>query len=343
MKKIICFGELMFRLNPPGYERITQTDTLELNYGGAEANVAVALSNMGMNTAFVSRLPDSETGQAAVNALRRYGVDTDMVVRGGDRVGIYYVEKGAAQRSSKVIYDRKYSSIATASREDFDWDKIFANASWFHVTGITPALGDNVAEITLDALKAARKAGIPVSCDPNYRKNLWTLEKAGAVLSNMLPYVDLFIGNEDTADKLFGIGADEVNEDDRILSNEAYIRIARRICERFGCRMATLTVRRSHTADNNDFCGMIYDRLTGDSAFSDVYKIQNIVDRVGGGDAYGAGIIYGLLNNKGLKYTVDFATASAVLKHSIEGDFSLVVTHEIEDLMKHGGSGRIVR
>ena len=259
MSKIVCFGELMLRLNPEGYLRFEQADKFMATFGGGEANVAVSLANFGMNASLCSKLPTHAIGNMAVRALRAEGVSTADLVRGGERVGIYYIEKGASQRPSKVIYDRKYSAISMASREDFDWDKILSDTAWFHFTGITPALGDNVAEICLDAVKACREKGIKVSCDLNFRKNLWTSEKAGKVMGELMQYVDVCIANEEDADKVFGIKPDHNDVDSGKLNREGYIDVAKKLSERFGCEKGAFTLREIIAAYDNNWAAMLYD------------------------------------------------------------------------------------
>jgi Sugar kinases, ribokinase family len=342
MKKTICFGELMIRYNPPGYERFVQTDTMIFNFGGAEANVSVSLANYGIDSSFVTKLPAHEIGQAAVNIMRKYGVDTSDIVRGGERVGIYYVEKGASQRASKVIYDRKYSAIAMAERSDFDWKQIFDGADWFHFTGITPALGDNVTEICLDACKMAKELNIPVSCDLNFRKNLWTSEKAGKVMGDLMKYVDLCIANEEDADMVFGIKAENTDVDKGVLNHEGYVSVAKQLADRFGCSKIAFTLRTSHSANDNDWAGMLYDSKTGEACFSRTYSVR-IVDRVGGGDSFGGGLIYSQLNDYNLQDSIEFAVAASALKHTIEGDFNFMSLAEVNALLKGGGSGRVQR
>lgn len=340
MKKIVTFGELMLRLAPEGYTRFIQASSYGATYGGGEANVSVSLANYGMETAFVTKLPDNEIGQAGINALRRYGVDTSMIVRGGKRVGIYFLEKGASQRPSKVIYDRAGSAIATAERSDFNWDEIFRDAAWFHFTGITPALGDNVAQICLDACKAAKARGITVSCDLNYRKNLWSREKASVVMSELIQYVDVCISNEEDASDVFGIRASHSDVTSGKLDHDAYRDVARQLVERFGVKQVAITLRSSISANDNLWAAMLYDGQ--DCCFSKSYPIH-IVDRVGGGDSFGAGLIYGLVNGMDSAAALEFAVAASCLKHSIEGDFNHVSVAEVERLAKGDGSGRVQR
>ncbi len=340
MKKVVTFGELMLRLAPEGYYRFTQAETFGATFGGGEANVAVSLANYGLDAAFVTKLPTHEIGQMAVNSLRRYGVDTSYITRGGDRVGIYYLEKGASQRPSKVIYDRAYSAIALASKEDFDWEKIFDGAEWFHFTGITPALGDNVAEICLEAVKAAKKLGLKVSCDLNYRKKLWTREKAGKVMAELMPYVDVCIANEEDASDVFGIKAENTDIEGGKIDGEGYKEVAKKLKDRFGFSYVAITLRSSISANDNDWAAMLYDGK--DCYFSRKYHMH-IVDRVGGGDSFGAGLIYAMLDGRDAQGIIEFAVAASCLKHSIEGDYNMVSVAEVESLAGGNASGRVQR
>lgn len=340
MKKVVTFGELMLRLAPENYLRFVQSDRLEATFGGAEANVAVSLSNYGMHASFVTRLPSHEIGQAAVNSLRRYGVDTGAIVRGGERVGIYFCEKGASQRPSKVVYDRAHSSIATAKREEFDWDAIFADADWFHFTGITPALSDEVAAICLDACRAAGARGIPVSCDLNFRKKLWSREKAGTVMGELCKYVNYCIANEEDAKDVFGIEAEHSDITGGKLDRDGYISVAKKLTDRFGFRGVAITLRESKSAVDNDWSGMLY--MNGEAVFSKKYSIH-IVDRVGGGDSFGAGLIFSLLEGMSAQEAISFAVAASCLKHTIEGDYNLVSLDEVRALAAGDGSGRVQR
>ena len=340
MAKVVTFGELMLRLAPPGYLRFTQADTFTATYGGGEANVAVSLANYGMDAAFVTKLPENDIGQAAVNSLRRYGVDVSKIVRGGPRVGIYYLEKGASQRPSKVIYDRAGASIALAQPGDFDWDSIFEGVSWFHFTGITPALGDNVAACCLEACKAAKAKNITVSCDLNFRKNLWTSEKAGQVMGQLMEYVDVCIANEEDAEKVFGIRAAATDVTTGKLNHDGYREVASKLKERFGFSKVAITLRTSISANDNKWAAMLYDGE--DYYFSKSYDVH-IVDRVGGGDSFGGGLIYGLNTYEDEKTALEFAVAASCLKHTIGGDFNRVNVAEVENLMKGSGSGRVQR
>lgn len=256
--RVITFGEIMMRLNPEGYRRFVQADGFEASYSGGEANVAVGLAQLGIDAAYVTKVPAHEIGQCAVNEIRRFGVDTSLVVRGGDRLGIYFVEKGASQRASKVIYDRANSAMALAEPQDFDWDRIFNGADWFHWTGITPALGGFLPEICLEACKAAKERGLTVSCDLNFRKKLWTSEKAGEVMRELLPYVDVCIANEEDAKDVFGIEAENTDLNSGKLDEKAYISVAKQLAERFGCKKVAITLRTSISASDNDWSGMLY-------------------------------------------------------------------------------------
>jgi 2-dehydro-3-deoxygluconokinase len=338
--KAVTFGELMLRLAPQGYLRFVQSENYEATFGGAEANVAISLANYGIPVSFVSKLPEHEIGQAAVNSLRKFGVDTSLVVRGGDRVGIYYCEKGASQRPSKVIYDRANSSIAAAKADDFDWDKIFDGVNWFHFTGITPALSDGMAEITLQALKAAKAKNITVSCDLNFRKKLWSKEKAGKVMGELCKYVDYCIANEEDAKDVFGIEADNTDIYSGKLDREGYISVAKKLTDRFGFKGVAITLRESLSANDNNWSGMLY--TNGEAYFSKKYAIH-IVDRVGGGDSFGGGLIYSLLNGYDAQKSIEFAIAASCLKHSIEGDYNLVSKKEVETLAGGDASGRVQR
>ena len=338
--KVVTFGEIMLRLAPEGYLRFTQADKFGVVYGGGEANVSVSIANYGLDSAFVTKLPAHEIGQSAINSLRRYGVDTSMIVRGGDRVGIYFNEKGASQRPSKVIYDRAGSSIATAKPEDFDWAKIFEGADWFHFTGITPALGQNVADICLDACKAAKAHGVKISCDLNFRKKLWSREQAQKTMSELCKYVDVCISNEEDAHDVFGIDAENTDIAGGKLNHEGYKSVARQLAEKFGFEKVAITLRSSISANDNDWAALLYD---GENyCFSKSYHMH-IVDRVGGGDSFGGGLIYSCLMGYSTQDAVEFAVAASCLKHSIEGDFNAVSVAEVQALAGGNGTGRIQR
>ncbi len=338
--KVITFGELMLRLAPENYLRFVQSEKYEATFGGAEANVAVSLANYGIDVAFVSKLPSHEIGQSAVNSLRKFGVDTSKIVRGGERVGIYYCEKGASQRPSKVIYDRAYSSIAMANKEDFEWDKIFDGANWFHFTGITSALSDSMAEICLIACKEAEKRNITISCDLNFRKKLWGKEKANKVMSELCKYVNYCIANEEDAKDVFGIEADNTDINSGKLNADGYIDVAKKLTDKFGFKGVAITLRESLSANDNNWSAMLY--TDGKAVFSKKYAMH-IVDRVGGGDSFGAGLIYSLLNKYEPQQAIEFAVAASCLKHSIEGDYNMVSVSEVKALAKGNASGRVQR
>ena len=338
--KIITFGEIMLRLQPPSYRRILQTNTYEATYGGGEANVAVSLAQFGENAAFVTVLPANPVADACRGELRRWGVDTSFIKTGDGRMGIYFCEKGASQRPSVVVYDRAGSAISRAMPGDIDWDGVFDGASWFHFTGITPALGDGVAELCLEAVKKAKEKGLTVSCDLNYRKKLWTKEKAGECMDRLCRFTDLIIANEEDFADVFGITADGSDISGGKLSREGYTAVAEKAMTRFGCEYVAITLRESVSASVNNWAGMLYDGR--ETYFSDRYTM-NIVDRVGGGDSFGAGLIYSLINKRPPLEAIRFAAAASCLKHSVEGDFNVASATEVENLMKNGGGGRVQR
>ena len=339
-QKVVTFGEIMMRLNPEGYLRIVQADKFEASYAGGEANVAVSLANYGMCASFVTKLPDNLLGVSARNEVRRFGVLTDDIVWGGPRLGLYFVEKGASQRGSKVVYDRAGSSIALASRKDFDWKKIFKGATWFHFTGITPALGGECPEICLDALKYCKAHKIKVSCDLNYRGKLWTKAEAGKCMAKLVPYVDVLIANEADAADVFGIVGKGSDVESGKLDKAGYVSVAEQLIARFGCKQVAITLRTSISAFDNKWAGMLYD---GKKAyFSTEYNVH-IVDRVGGGDSFGGGLIYSLASGKKPQAAIDFAVAASCLKHSIEHDFNHVTVSEVETLAAGNGTGRVQR
>lgn len=338
--KTVCFGEIMMRLNPEGYKRIRQAQSLCCSYAGGEANVAVSLANYGVDAAFVTKVPDHEVGQSAIDQLRQFGVDTSGIVKGGPRLGIYFVEKGASQRPSKVIYDRAGSSIALADPSDFDWERIFEKADWFHWTGITPALSDNCAKAVLEACKAAKKRRITISCDLNYRNKLWSKEKAGQVMGELMPYVDVCIANEEDAADVFGIRAEGTDVNSGKLNKEGYVSVAKQLADRFDLQKVAITLRTSISASVNNWAGLLY--ADGEAKFSREYAIQ-IIDRVGGGDSFGGGLIYALLNHYSAQDAIDFAAAASCLKHTIENDFNLVTVKEVESLAQGIASGRVQR
>ena len=340
--KFVTFGEIMMRLNPEGYLRFVQADTFEATYAGGEANVAVSLANYGLDAAFVTKLPDNPLGAAARNEVRRFGVDTSSIVWGGPRLGLYFVEKGASQRSSKVVYDRAGSSIALATRKDFDWAKIFRGATWFHFTGITPALGGECPAICLDALRYCKAHGITVSCDLNYRGKLWTKDEAGTCMARLVPYVDVLIANEADAADVFGIVGKGSDVESGKLDKEGYVSVAEQLVERFGCKQVAITLRTSLSAFDNKWAGMLYDAKAKKAFFSKEYALH-IVDRVGGGDSFGGGLVYALATKKRPQAAIDFAVAASALKHSIEHDFNHVTVAEVETLANGNGTGRVQR
>ncbi|MBE6637419.1 MAG: sugar kinase, partial [Ruminococcaceae bacterium] len=298
------------------------------------------LANFGLDSTYVTKLPAHAIGQAAVDSLRYFGVNTDKIVRGGERVGIYYLEKGASQRGSVCIYDRKYSAIQMAEPADFDWDTIFEGADWFHFTGITPALGANLVQICKEACEAAKKRGVKISCDLNYRGKLWTREQARAAMTELCQYVDVCISNEEDAKDVFGIEAENTDIYGGKLNHEGYKSVAKQLADKFGFEKVAITLRSSISASDNDWAGMLYD---GEECyFSKSYRLH-IVDRVGGGDSFGAGLIYSLLTGKSSKDAIEFAVAASALKHSIEGDFNRVGVKEVEKLAGGDGSGRVQR
>lgn len=340
LAKVVCFGEIMLRLSPPGHLRFVQANSFDAVYGGGEANASVSLANYGVHAAYVTKVPDNPIGQAAVNELRRFGVDTEFIVRGGERLGIYFLETGASQRPSQVVYDRKYSAISQASATDFNWHTIFEGAAWFHFTGITPALGDGTAQITLEACKIAKEKGLTVSCDLNYRKNLWSPAKAGQVMGTLMPYVDICIANEEDAEKVFGIKAPGSDITGGKLSYEGYKTVALELQNRFGFQRVAVTLRSSVSASDNQWSAILLDGR--DLFISKSYPIH-IVDRVGGGDAFGAGLIYAMISGYPSRDAIEFATAASCLKHSITGDFNQVSTSEVKALMDGDTSGRVRR
>lgn len=338
--KFVTFGEIMLRLAPRGTLRFLQEPVFEATFGGGEANVAVSLANFGMDAEFVTALPKNDIGQSAVNELRKFGVETKHIVRSGKRVGIYYCEKGASQRPSKVIYDRAGSSVSESSIADYDFDAIFAGADWFHFTGITPALSAGCAEICLKMAEYCRAHKITVSCDLNYRKNLWSTAEACETMTKLIQYVDVCIANEEDAEKVFGICSKESNPESGVLHRDGYIGVAEKIAERFGIGTVAITLRESISADDNRWSAMLWQN--GDARFSQMYNIH-IVDRVGGGDSFCAGLIYALLHKFDGQEAVEFASAASCLKHSVQGDFNRVSVQEVVDLMRGNGSGRVQR
>ena len=338
--RVVTFGEIMLRLAPNGYNRLFQESNLQATFAGGEANVAVSLANFGLESRYVTKLPEHAVGQAAINSLRYFGIDTSKISRGGERVGIFYLEKGASQRGSVCIYDRKNSAIATASESDFDWNDIFDGADWFHFTGITPALSDDLANICLTALKVAKAKGINVSCDLNYRSKLWSKEKARKVMTELVKYVDVCIANEEDAKDVFGIESEGTDIYAGKINYENYKYVAKQLADKFGFKKVAITLRTSYSASDNDWAGLLYDGTN--FCFSKTYKLH-IVDRVGGGDSFGAGLIYSMLKGKTSQEAIEFAVCASALKHSIEGDFNRVTVKEVEKLVNGDASGRVQR
>ena len=340
MGKIVTLGDIMLRLSPAGNYRFVQSESFQIFPGGGEANVAVSLANYGHTACFVSKLPSHEIGQIAVNALRRYGVKTEYISRGGDRVGLYYAETGASMRPSKVIYDRAHSAIAEADISDFDFDKIMKDADWFHWSGITPAISDKAAEIVRVACEAAKRHGVTVSVDLNFRKKLWTSEKAISVMRPLMQYVDVCIGNEEDANMCLGYKPDADVEGGKT-DAEGYYEIFKGMMKEFGFKYVVSTLRESYSASHNGWKALIYDGKTFYE--SKHYDINPIIDRVGGGDSFSAGLIHGLLSYKDQAKALEFAVAASALKHTIPGDFNLVSTSEVESLAKGNANGRVQR
>ena len=340
MGKIVTLGEIMLRLSPTGNYRFVQSESFQVFPGGGEANVAVSLANYGHTACFVSKLPSHEIGQIAVNALRRYGVKTEYISRGGDRVGLYYAETGACMRPSKVIYDRAHSAIAEADISDFDFDKIMEDADWFHWSGITPAISDKAAEIVRVACEAAKRHGVTVSVDLNFRKKLWTSEKAISVMRPLMQYVDVCIGNEEDANMCLGYKPDADVEGGKT-DAEGYYEIFKGMMKEFCFKYVVSSLRESYSASHNGWKALIYDGKTFYE--SKHYDINPIIDRVGGGDSFSAGLIHGLLSYKDQAKALEFAVAASALKHTIPGDFNLVSTSEVESLAKGNANGRVQR
>ncbi len=340
MKKVVTLGEIMLRLSTPRYERFIQANSFDVVYGGGEANVAVSLANYGYDTYFVSKLPDNDIGQSAINNLRRFGVNTDYIVRGGDRVGIYYLETGASMRPSKVIYDRANSAISEADISDFDFDEIFKDALWFHFSGITPALSDKAAKLTKEALKAAKKHNVTVSVDLNYRKNLWSPEKAQEIMTDLMQYVDVCIGNEEDAHLTLGFKPGKTDVTSGELELSGYKDIFKQMVDKFGFKYVISSLRESYSASDNGWSACAYDGK--EFYHSRKYDVR-IVDRVGGGDSFASGVIYGLLEGKNFKDALEFGVAASALKHTIHGDFNMVTISEVENLLRGDASGRVQR
>ena len=343
MAKIVTMGEIMLRLSTPNNEKFIQADEFDINYGGGEANVAVSLANYGHDVDFVCALPKNPIGDAAIATLRKYNVGTKHIARSGERIGIYFLETGSAMRASNVVYDRANSSISTARPEEFDFDEIFKDADWFHFTGITPAVSDSAAELTEVALKAAKKAGVTVSVDLNFRKKLWSSEKAKKIMTNLMQYVDVCIGNEEDAEKVLGFKPGNTDVTAGELELSGYVDIFNQMCDQFGFKYVISSLRESHSASDNDWSACIMDGASRGFYHSKKYHIAPIVDRVGGGDSFAAGLICGLCDKKDFKLSLEFAVAASALKHTIPGDFNLVTREDVDNLAGGDGSGRVQR
>lgn len=342
--KIITFGEIMLRLATPDHQRVSQATSFNASFGGGEANVAVSLANFGLQTEFITSLPENDLGQAVIMELRKYGVGTNHIIRGGERLGIYFLETGSVSRPSKVIYDRAHSSVAGIRSGMIDWDTVFKNASWFHWTGITPAISEGAAHVCMEAIGVAKSKGITVSCDLNFRKNLWKWGKtAGEVMPDLVKECDIILGNEEDAEKVFGIKPDGGDVTGGHISASKYQSVCLKLKKQFPkAKRIIITLRGSINADHNTWSGVMYN---GEKFFeAPEYQITHIVDRVGGGDSFMAGLIFGILNYPGDdQKALNFAVAASCLKHTIPGDFNLVSVSEVELLMKGDGSGRVVR
>ena len=343
MAKVVTMGEIMLRLSTPGNQKFIQADEFDVCYGGGEANVAVSLANYGHDASFVTKVPENPIGECAVAALRKMNVDTKFIAKGGERLGIYFLESGSAMRASNVVYDRAHSSIATATAADFDFDAIFDGVDWFHFTGITPAVSDAAAELTEAALKAAKAKGVKVSVDLNFRKKLWSSEKAQKVMTNLMQYVDVCIGNEEDAEKVLGFkpGATDVTSGDLELAGSEDL--VMQMVEKFNFEDVLSSLRVSHSASDNGWSACIYSRDTKEFYHSREYRVRPIVDRVGGGDSFAGGTICGFLDGKNFKEALEFGVAASALKHTIPGDFNLVSRADVENLAGGDGSGRVQR
>ncbi len=339
--RVIAFGELLMRLEPRGHERIVQANEFQVRYTGGEANAAALLVSLGVEAACVSRVPAHEVGQACVDYLRRFGIDTTHVSRGGDRLGLLYLETGASQRPSKVIYDRDHTSLRSARPDDFDWAAILDGADWLHFSGTAPASGPAIVEALVEGLALAHERGVRVSCDLNYRRKLWSPDEAREAMMRLMPFVDVLIGNEEDATTVFGISAEEIDVVQGELDVDSYRRIAEQLMARFALELVATTLRTSISASVNRWSGVVFD---GDTQYvSRTYEIDPIVDRVGGGDAFSGGLIFALLQSMDLQACVDFAVAASCLKHSIPGDFALLTRTEIDTLVAGDASGRVQR
>ena len=339
-KKVVTLGEIMLRLSTPDFKRFVQADTFDITYGGGEANVSAALCNYGLNGTFVSKVPNNPIGQSAINHLRRYGVDTQFVARGGDRLGIYFLETGASMRASQVVYDRSGASIAEVDASEFDWDKIFDGADWFHTTGITPALSDKAAALTEAALKAAKAKGITTSIDLNYRKKLWSKEKAQKVMTHLCQWVDVCIGNEEDAETTLGFKPGDTDVTKGELHLDGFQDIMKQMVAKFNFKYVASSLRESYSASDNGWSALVYDGK--EFYHSKKYNVR-IVDRVGSGDSFASGLIYGLVTGMPMAEAAEFGVAASALKHTIPGDLNHATLGDVKDLMKGDGSGRVQR
>lgn len=342
--KIVTFGEVMLRLATPGYQRFRQAQTFNASYGGGEANVAVSLANYGLHAQFVTRLPENDLGDAVIRDLHKNGVDTSSIVHGGERLGIYFLETGSVSRASKVVYDRAHSAISTIEPGMIDWDQVFEGARWFHWTGITPAISQGAADVCLEAVRKANEKGITVSCDLNYRKNLWKYgKKASEIMPDLVAGCDVILGNEEDAEKVFGIHPKGADVTSGHVEAAAYESVCQQLMQKFTrAKKVIITLRGSISANHNSWSGVLYDGQTLFTA--PTYQITHIVDRVGGGDSFMGGLIYGLLTYEGDdQQALNFATAASCLKHTIHGDYNLVTVAEVEKLMGGDASGRVSR
>lgn len=339
-KKVVTLGEIMLRLSTPDFKRFVQADSFDVTYGGGEANVAAALCNYGLKGTFVTKVPSNPIGQSAINHLRRYGVDTQFIVRGGERLGIYFLETGASMRASQVVYDRAHASIAEVELSEFDFDKILDGAEWFHTTGITPALSDKAAALAELALKTAKARGITTSIDLNYRKKLWSKEKAREVMTKLCQYVDVCIGNEEDADTTLGFKAKNTDVTKGELNLEGFKDVFKQMKDKFGFKYIASSLRESYSASDNGWSALVYDG----SEFYHTRKYEvRIVDRVGSGDSFASGFIYGLITGMPMKDAAEFGVAASALKHTIPGDLNHATLNEVKDLMKGDASGRVQR
>lgn len=340
--KVITFGEILLRLAPSGYKKLFQNHIFETSFCGSEANVAVSLANFGLDSCFITKVPNNEIGQAAINSMRYFGVDTSKVIKGGERLGLYYLEKGASQRPSKVVYDRGFSAIADANIDDFNWEHIFEEVDWFHFSGINPALSQSMYEITLKACKEAKEKGITISCDINYRSKLWTKSDARKAMTKLMQYVDVYIGNEEDAENVFGIKSINTDIFAGDINYEGYEEVASKISNQFGCKYVAITLRTSLSASTNKWRGILYSSLEDLYYYSKEYTID-IVDRVGSGDSFAAGIIYSQIKQYNKQDIVEFAAAASCLKHTLEEDYNRVSVDDVWLLVKGHEAGRVER